>query len=871
MIVLVVLSMLDIRIQSKSNETATVFVLDVSDSVADQKSAVVSYMKEILSKKTKKDQVGIVTFAKNTEVEQVVTDEVMFQEIETTPVKTATNLQQAIETAMALYPSDMARRLVLVTDGNENEGDITKVTSTLTESQVDVKVLKLSQNIGKEVYLDQMILPEKVAKDGKFSVKIQVQSNTKTTAVISLYSGNQLKKKETVELVKGENQFVLKDQQSQVGLKTYRAVIEPKEDTISVNNEYVAFTNVTAKDTVLLLEGTLGNSKEFQKILKAGNIAYEVQAAGNAPKTMLNMLSYQAIVCVDVYAGDLPEGFLNNLESYVKDYGGGFLATGGENSFALGDYKDTSLEKVLPVTMDLKGEKEIPKMALGMAIDHSGSMSFGEGENGLLSPLSLAKEAAIKALDTLRVNDIIGVLAFSDSYDWAVTFQEAANKDELEDGIDSIGNGGGTSIYPALKELYEKIQKEDAKLKHMILLSDGQDGFQEYDDLLEKINQEKITLSTVAVGSESDTALMKKLAKEGNGRYYYTDINTDLPRIFAKEVYLTTKSYLNQREFVPIVKNEAEIFQGVSTEKMPTMLGYIASTKKASATMLLESDKNDPILTSWQYGLGRSVAFNSDVENRWTAEYAGWKDYAALWKNIFQWVMKKQDTSENVVQVTESGNQVTVNYRAKEYTENTEVQALYTDKEGNTKNVILNAVAPGEFQAKWEMDEMGVYTFNVQQKENNQTITSQNSAIAIEYSKEYKVLEEKSVLEDFIKATQGTEITQDTNIFKETLEKVNKGKSITPYLLVTVLLLFFFDILYRRLDISLEGLFKKELKNNKKEEKELQEGKGNLVQKPKKEKDLGQPKVKRKKVKKQKTKAERLNTSELLSKKKDRE
>ena len=172
----------------------------------------------------------------------------------------------------------------------------------------------------------------------------------------------------------------------------------------------------------------------------------------------------------------MQEGFLDTLETYVKDYAGGLIAIGGSNSFALGNYKNTPLETVLPVSMDLEGEKEIPKLAMAMVIDHSGSMSSPSTQQSSISCMEVAKQAATKALDSLREIDEVGVLAFDNGFTWAVPLTPATDKDAIAANIGGIQANGGTSIYPALAEAVDKLKDSDASLKHIILLPYSQNG-----------------------------------------------------------------------------------------------------------------------------------------------------------------------------------------------------------------------------------------------------------------------------------------------------------------------------------------------------------------------------------------------------------
>ncbi len=798
-LILLLLAIWNPSIEMGSKNTTTIFLVDVSDSVSGQKQEVEEFVKEALKEMPDNNKAGVVAFGADSRVEQFVSEKNLFSGLETLPVTTATNLEKAVQGAMALFPEEEAKRLVLITDGNENEGSLKSVTQSILNSDVQVQVKKLASFTGDEVFVEELQVPDKINIGDTFKVEVIIQSNIKTSAVLSLYAGNTLKGQKQVELETGSNRFIFKDVQKADGLKAYRVIVEPEKDTKSVNNEYAAFTRAETAERVLLIEGKANTASAMEEILTAANINYQVSIPDAAPRTLMEFNQYKSIILLNVHGDDLPEGFMTNVESYVRDYAGGLVAIGGDNSFALGNYRGTSLENVLPVYMDLQGEKEVPKMAIALVIDRSGSMANG---NETFNQLELAKESAVAALDTLRETDEIGVVAFESSYEWIVPMTTATDRETLEDAIYSIGLGGGTSIYPAVNEACQKLKESNAKLKHIILLTDGQDGFNQYEDLLKDLENSGITLSTVAVGDGADTRLLEYLAEEGNGRTYYTNIDTDIPRIFAKEIFLSVNSYLINEEFTPIRTSQKDMLEEVVQNGLPSMLGYIASTKKELATMHLMSEREDPILTSWQYGLGKTVAFNSDGENNWTANYAAWSDYPLFWKNIIEYTITDMSSSGSDVVMNQSGSGVDITFTTEEYSEESLVEVIATDEDGNSQKLILNPSQPGVFEGRLDTSNTGVYSISVTQREGEEVISTENTAAAVQYSSEYRIIEDTGLLGEWVRETGGTFIEDSAGIFNQEVKKVNAKRNLAQYFLMLAIIVFMAAIVCKRLDIG---------------------------------------------------------------------
>ncbi|MDO5156040.1 MAG: VWA domain-containing protein [Eubacteriales bacterium] len=804
LMLVIVCAMLGLSITKKQLKSETIFLVDVSDSMAANVPEIEVYLQQMIQSMPEHNMAGVVAFGKDSVVDQFITDQKVFTDFTVAPITTATNIEKAVQNACSLFHDDVSKQLVLITDGSENEGSMSVAATTIKGKDVSLYTIALEDSIAsnQEVYIDGLDVPAVVHVGDHYNITVSVTSNIETNAVISLYAGRTLKGQQDVRLNKGRNQFVFEDEGVNGTIANYRAIVEAEEDTIGDNNSYVAFSQIEAKPRVLLVEGKAKEAKEFKNVLDAINMDYDCVTAKGVPTSVSELNQYKAIISVNVHHDDLRDGFDKALASYVKDFAGGYICIGGDNSYALGGYRDTILEEILPVNMDLQGEKEIPKMAMAMVIDQSGSMCSPAIDNSSMTGLDLAKQAALSGVDQLRETDEIGVLAFDDSYNWIVPIQMADHLVEIKDKIYSIAYGGGTSIYPAIQEAYQKLLKSDAKLKHIILLTDGQDGFREYDGLLNLINEAGITVSSVAVGTEADIELMQSIAEKCGGRYYYTDVNNSIPRIFAQEVYLSTNTYLINEPFYPTITSGNQVLSGVFDEGCPALYGYIAATPKQTADVLLMSDREDPILSTWQYGLGKTVAWNSDVSNEWTAEYATWENNTLLWSNLIHYVMTETELAGDTLEIQKAGNSAKIHYETKEYEKETKVSAVVTDEEGNAREVMLDAVKPGVFETNLDTEQIGIYNISMRKKNGEELVSNYNSAYANQYSAEYQFHDSVNDVTTFTKQANGTMISMEDSVWKQKQETVKSRVSLTTFFLILAILFLMFDIVIRRLSID---------------------------------------------------------------------
>ncbi|MBO4390117.1 MAG: VWA domain-containing protein [Lachnospiraceae bacterium] len=802
LLTLVVLALSGLSIKWTTNRTTTIFLVDVSDSVREQTNEVISFVNSAVREKGHKDYVGIISFGSNAEVEQFVSQEVAFSELQTDVNKTATNLEEAVRMAVSMMPEDSAKRLVLITDGCENEGSVKNTIAAIGTTGVTVQAYQLEENTSDEVYVSDVTIPKDVGLGEVFNINVEVVSNIATTANVSLYMGRTLKAQQTVQLQKGVNHFIFTDTQTDEGLKTYNVTVEAASDTVSVNNEYSAYTNISVTQPVLIVEGSSGEGKEIENILDSVGIRHETVVPAAAPDSISEMMNYSAIVFANVYADDLRKGFTDALPTYIKDYGGGFICTGGPDSYALGMYDNTPIEDVLPVNMELEGEEVVPDVAMVMVIDHSGSMDAGGFGH---TYLDVAKESAVAALDNLRPNDHVGVLAFDDRYTWASRLAKLDDKAAVERQIAGIPSGGGTSIYPALEEAYKAIRDDSCMVKHIILLTDGEDGYpySYYTNLLQRINQDGITVSTVAMGSGCNTTLLQAIADDCGGRMYMADVDTDLPRIFAQEVYLTSQSYIRNEEFTPVITNSHEMIDGVMGEGTPTLMGYIATSKKNNTIPVLETSAGDPLLSVWQYGLGRSVAWTSDFTGKWSANWSSWEQTQRLWFNMITYVTQNAAIEGAYTEVEQEGNKATVVYHTDEYDGETRVMATITDDQGNSKEVEMIPESPGVYKTSFQMEGTGVYSVGVKQYENDEIKGSLNTAAIMQYSIEYQFMSAINDLDGFIKSVSGTFIENPSEVFSSELEEVRSKTNLSTILLSIAAFCFAVDIAIRRFHIDL--------------------------------------------------------------------
>lgn len=803
-VILLILCISGFGLKKTSDNTTTVFVVDSSDSAVNSKKAAEDFIRDAIKSKKPSDKVAVVNFGTNTAVEAIPSENVNFTSIQTEINGRFTDIEQALKNAAALIPAEDRKRIVLISDGEENAGDAQKAVKALVGQGISLDVYPVGNEIGDEVLIKKIDVPETLRLNDKFEVSVKISSNVKTTGKLKLYKDRELANEISIDIQKGDNNFVFSDVAEKGGVVTYSAEIEAEDDTLSQNNKMSSFSYIEDKARILVIHDRDEGGTELAKIMET-EAAVQIIRPENVPLNIEELQKYDGFIISNVSAEKLDDRFLDNLEICIRHLGKGLLVTGGSDSYALGGYYKTVLEKVLPVNMDIKTKEEDPNLGLLLVIDKSGSME--EGQYGV-SKVELAKEAAIRASEALKSNDMIGVIAFDSAYKWVVKTKKADNLKSIQDDIGTIRAGGGTSILPALEEAYLSLKDADTKLKHIILLTDGQAERTGYSELIEKIREAKITLSTVAVGSEADTLLLKALAAGGSGRFYATDEFTDIPKIFAKETFLAGKSYLNNRTFTPKLTAYSPILSEI--DSIPSLDGYVGTTAKSTARVIFSSDQDDPILATWQYGLGRTAAWTSDAKGMWTSSWMQWQQSPRFWKNLISWLLQKKVKDDYSITggIVKGKGNLELILPADERLENETVEATIVSPDGKEESVKLEPISPGVYRGSFSGDETGVYIANVSVNSNGETVKSISSGIIIPYSPEYDRIgkSEENLLEKLAIEGGGRVLSKPEEVFSGQLKQTVAINDMTNPLLTLIIILLMLDIAFRRLNIPFEKL-----------------------------------------------------------------
>ncbi|MEO8394573.1 MAG: glutamine amidotransferase, partial [Chloroflexota bacterium] len=291
------------------------------------------------------------------------------------------------------------------------------------------------------------------------------------------------------------------------------------------------------------------------------------------------------------------------------------------------------------------------------------------------------------------------------------------------------------------------------------------------------------------------------------GNFHPVTTVETIPAIFAQETVLASRSYIIEKQFVPTVTAGSPIMSGI--DAAPPLLGYVATTAKQTAQVILRTGDsfNDPILASWQYGLGRSVAFTSDATARWGANWVSWADFARFWSQTVRWTITEGTNNNVEAQVVMDGEQAKLVVDARDADGNflnglnLHSSLLSPNRAAGDPSTVLTLqqVAPGRYEAAFDPSSEGAYLLTL--TDDQQTI-KQTTGWVMSYSPEYRP-QGASILPDIAGLTGGKSLADDPSaVFTHDLVAQASLTPIAPFLLLIALLLLPFDVAVRRLLVT---------------------------------------------------------------------
>ncbi len=831
LIALVLLALVNPVFNRESGEVTTVFVVDVSDSLAaGGVDAAQSWVRSSLADRGDA-QSAVVEMGSDA---LVAVPEGQLPYDEHAPVDpTATNLARGLRLARSMLDGETRERIIVVSDGRVTAGDLPAEIERLQDYGIAVDVHAVEADVVADAAVATVTAPNTVAVDAMYTVAVDIVATIAAQATVEIRDGDTLLELRTVSLSSGHNPIDFEVEAAEAGVQHLDVIVNTPGDAVEDNDSSFVAVEVEGPAQVLIVEGRAENGEVITEALESTGLAVvRVDVAGFP--SVEELTAYQAVILLDVDARSFPAGHVENLGTFVSELGRGLIVVGGTQSYALGGYRDTELEALLPLYSELEDLQREANVAEVLVIDTSESMGAchcapsGEGESNENDPFAgfeevqggarktdIARSAAARAIQVLTANDEVGVLAFNGRQRWAIPLQALPAETVVREGLDSISPNGETRIRPALTEAAEALRDSTKELRHIILFTDGftselfDEGFDGtsssgVDALIsqaEDLVAEGITVSVVATGEGAIPAL-ERIAQAGNGRFYPGRDLDEIPEIFVKEARLASRSFINENEYYPTVVSFSPAVGNLASS--PPLRGFVATTPKPTADVQLEvGEFSDPLLASWRVGLGRVTSWTSDAGRRWAAEWTEWDGFTDFWSAVVRDTFALSGAQGHQLTATVDDDLLHITLEGSEaWPAGTAPVAHIAYPDGTSEEVSLARSSEFEFSTVAPAWDAGTYAVGVAVESGDQ-VTTMSALGARSFSTEYLPGEtDLDLLVSMSNATGGRGVITARQAFDpEGLETGSHAKTYRWWFLLLAALLWPLDVAVRRIQL----------------------------------------------------------------------
>lgn len=707
----------------------------------------------------------------------------------------------AVEYALALFPAGASRDLILIGDGHETRGSLLEAARDAAVANTrlhaipiagprkpDARVLSLTPN------------RSRLNEGATLKLTAQIESTLEAQGMLKIYENGVQVEQRAVFLKPGQPRTETFTRTPSVrNIYKYRAVLDGiSDDSLPANNDALTLVDVRGRLRLLYIESDATEGQYLMQAMEKEGVQLELRQPGGIPSTLEQLSGYDGIIISDVPAHQLGEPTMNAMRDYVDKLGGGLIMLGGPQSFGVGGYYRTPIEDILPVRLKSPDEEEKQSAAVAIVIDRSGSMA---GEK-----LEMAKSASIATAEVLGRNDFIGVYAFDSEAHVVAPMTRLTSTAAVSGQIAAVASGGGTHLQPAFEQARTALQRVKAKVKHMIILTDGQTTGGGYEGLAAQCRSEGMTVSTVAIGEGSHVALLQAIASAGGGQSYSTMDASTITRIFTQDTLMHTGRMIREEPFQPNFVEKHPMLAGFEKWDSPALLGYVKTIRKATAQIPLVTDLGDPLLAHWRFGLGKVTAFTSDAKSRWSSLWiTRWTDFSRFWSQVLRETARPPQGRHMDLATEMVGDEARMRVdlqedagtRANDARVEAEIFFVSADALGAPlkplQKVTLGQKGPGFYEGSFRPDQPGVYL-----------IRAQSGAEMVSAGIVHNPSSEASlgtVNEALL--TEATRITGGSMLSAGQLPNLSTTQAVQyiemwPPIVIALLLLFLMDVIIRR-------------------------------------------------------------------------
>lgn len=633
---LIVLTLADPAVRRPAPGGAVIVVADRSASMpAGSEAAHLEALRTLGASRGADDLLGLVSFGARTQVETPASKGAPPAGFAAEVDASASSLAEAIDAALSIAPGDMPTRILILSDGRSTDGDARAQAALAASRGVAIDHRFVGRTRAADVAIERIEAPLRVAPGESFLIDAWVASPSGGPTEYTLQRSGQVIARGTADLPAGGGRLTFRDTAQPGATLDYTLTLTPNEDdTLPENNRARLLVGVQDTRAVLVVTETPGGG--LANLLKASGLNVDARSPVAVDWSAASLAGYAAVVLENVAIQDIGLLGAQMLSSLVEDRGLGLVMTGGKRSFAAGGYLGTPIERVLPVSLELRQERRLLAASIVVTLDRSGSMAAPVASGQ--TKMRLAGEASAQVYEMMTPIDRFGAIAVDSSPATVAKLEPIGTSPGVPSALRRIqAGGGGIFVYTALTAAAAMLTGDDAPgARHIVLFADAADAEEpgDYINLLSKLRDAGVTVSVVALGTraDADAALLDDIARRGEGRALYTNDARILPQLFAQDALAVVRgAFLDQPTPVDTM---AGLYALVNADlgPFPSIGGYNPTYAKDGATVgaVTVDEYAAPVVASWEAGLGRVAVYTGEVDGQWTGDFAAWSRAGSL-------------------------------------------------------------------------------------------------------------------------------------------------------------------------------------------------------------------------------------------------
>ncbi len=659
------------------------------------------------------DRLSLVSFGADAAIEWRPLEASQSGAVHATVSEAGTDIGGALRLARALLSNERQSRILLISDGRDNSGHAEREALRAAAAGIPIDIaVPAIDGASLPPMVTRVTAPDNAAVREPYEVSIEVSGTPGSRGRILLSRDDRVVS--TSDIVVGEDGtagLTVTERQDMARSYVYRASMQESDDgptshsagAVVVVEGQPAILYVS--DSTPLLRTALVNAGFTLHVVRPEQMPGAQQLAG-----------FAGVVLDDIPADRLDATALEALAAYVENTGGGLLLLGSARTLTLSGYPATAVNRILPLDLRPRSGQRGTPLDLVIVFDKSGSMSEMAGG---VSMIEIARQAVAEAVRVMPARDAVGVLAFDSHVETVVPIAPGHDAGALRAALDKVRPNGSTSISAAIEAAFQWLHAQDrppAARRHIVLISDGRTSDDDAARLLGLARTGGVELSVVAIGSAANRRLLEELARSTGGRAYFSDDIRELPRMVAREAARSSAGTVLQERFVPRAAAHPAL-AGLAGADFPALNGYVVSAAKPSATAILASHLDDPILCAWRAGLGRVAVFTADLGSAWSAHLRAWPSSDRMWIQTMRWLSRRETHRSLRVRIRDDETRPRLEIDAEEPDGSSlrfdTLEAVVRPPAGADSDIIVEPVSPGRYAATVPVSGTGLYVVAV--------------------------------------------------------------------------------------------------------------------------------------------------------------